>query len=162
MRIQELFITEAVAPAQPVAANPQGVDDPNASTDVRLATALKGVEDLRNQLKTVQDATALSMSQAAAPQTATPATVAPPKPGEAGQGQTAKGPVGAGQTVPNPQAAPQAGQPMGQAPVQQGQAQQAVPAGQPAPVAPPPPPPGVTKPAGAIRQALQRDVAQQT
>ena len=152
MRIQELFITEAVAPAQPAVANPQGVDDPNASTDVRLATALKGVEDLRNQLQTVQDATALSMSQAAAPQTATPATVAPPKPGEAGQGQTAKGPVGPGQTVPNPQAAPQAGQPMGQQPQQSAVAPQ----GQ---TIAPPPPPGVTKPKSAIQQDLRSQIA---
>jgi hypothetical protein len=153
MRIQELFVTEAAVPATPNAANPQAGDDPTASTDVRLAAALQGVADLRKQLKTVQDATALSM--AGATQQATPATQAPPAPGEAGQGQTAKGPVGPGQTVPAaPGANPQAGQPMGQAPAQGQQPAQA-PQGQGVP-----PPPGITKPKTAIQQDLRRQIAQ--
>lgn len=156
MRIQELFISEAtVAPVQPASANPQGVDDPNASTDVRLATALKGVEDLRKQLKTVQDATALSM--AGAPQQATPATQAPPAPGEAGQGQTAKGPVGPGQVAPAapPGQKPGLGQPNG-VPMGQDPAQ-----AQPGQTTPPPPaPPGISKPKTAIQQDLRRQIAQ--
>lgn len=157
MRIQELFITEATpAPAQPVAANPQGVDDPNASTDVRLATALKRLDDINKQMKTVQDGVALSMNQAGAPQQATPATQAPPAPGEAGQGQVAKGPTGPGQTTPPPAPGqqPELGQPNG-APMGQDPAQ-----AQPGQTTPPPPaPPGISKPAPAIKQELLRQIA---
>ena len=154
MRIRDLFEVDTSA----IAANP-GAIDPNAQGSEKVTQLQAAMSGLQKQIQTLQKS---ALQQASgAPQQATPATVAPPKPGEAGQGQTPKTPVGPGQVVPGATPIGQpAGQPMGQAPAQPGAVQPSA-APQAAQPAANTPPVGVTQSPQLIKSKLQQDLQTQ-
>lgn len=149
MRAREFIFREDAVPSQDPSTTPgtqsQDTSD-QAQQDPKLQQLTTSINGLQKQIQDLQKS-ALQQATLAQPQQQAP------KPGEAGQAQSARGPSG-----PGAPAVVKPGTPMGQEPVQHQPAPQQTPP--PAPQQQAPMPPGVTQSPQMVKAKIQKQLAQ--